>query len=792
MWHGRRCRWAVALAFAALPVGLYLGPLKGEYFGTLAVALWIYIMGYFVLKDQAYPFPLPIRLVCVFLILSSTILLTAVPWLFFGGGEGCNDFDPEMPNENGQRLQDFLPQTIIRIVSFWILAVLAMYMSVADHPESTYIRQSVRCVLYFWLGTGVRCIDTFLSACLGGDRDSDGVRDTVFRVNTIALMSVAFNLATSFLGDIWCIQLVIERLHAFQEAFGESLPCIKAINCLVVVMKICMPCVAFAAVLPDPTTLVVTTFTTLCLVVLVVLVSWAYSLPLKALRDSRKVDNKDDAMGKQLLKETKFAMRVIFAAQLGFVVAGFSMATFLLFFGLFPVTRTNAVTSVYQYSGLADSLGNAFCIVLLSASSLSLPKFSPKKAAVDIEEENLVNTDCTCGKQLGRTSSQASQSLKSATANDATCDACAWEIKVAELASRRVSVSNLLSFYTQLGSTRLMPHFSPEKSTTNDVVRHAVIPESRHGTTGVALAESWHHGVEDKSRNYFSMQNVLTKDYAPRMLSRSQQRMVTHHWANRFRDLVAAVVADALHLSRWDTVAQQLSSGDVGMLKERLAESGTLDSEYWICALCINQHASICGNSMGVRDTVTGEVLPSCDCSTPKYFNDHPVECELNKFDCMMKHLHRRYAQDFLQVVAIDTDFNLFSRAWCVAELVEAYNSHMDQHVMLHSPTVLEEHSGQLSSLKVENCAASRPEDKEAILLKIGAEADIERFNGRLQQLLLGSKGLLAGWLDGQKLLQEVGAIAARARTRCQNTKGMEVNQCQNDGSGDNSEGFAL
>jgi len=37
-----------------------------------------------------------------------------------------------------------------------------------------------------------------------------------------------------------------------------------------------------------------------------------------------------------------------------------------------------------------------------------------------------------------------------------------------------------------------------------------------------------------------------------------------------------------------------------------------------------------------------------------------------------------------------------------------------------------------------------------------------------LQQLLLGSKGLLAGWLDGQKLLQEVGTIAARARARCQ------------------------
>lgn len=59
-------------------------------------------------------------------------------------------------------------------------------------------------------------------------------------------------------------------------------------------------------------------------------------------------------------------------------------------------------------------------------------------------------------------------------------------------------------------------------------------------------------------------------------------------------------------------------------------------------------------------------------------------------------------------------------------------------------------------------------EDKEAILSKIGPSPEIAKFNERLQQLLLGSKGLLAGWLDGQKLLQEVGTIAARARARCQ------------------------
>ena len=39
-------------------------------------------------------------------------------------------------------------------------------------------------------------------------------------------------------------------------------------------------------------------------------------------------------------------------------------------------------------------------------------------------------------------------------------------------------------------------------------------------------------------------------------------RMVTHHWSNRFCDLVAAVLADALDLKRWDVVAGRLRSSE--------------------------------------------------------------------------------------------------------------------------------------------------------------------------------------------------------------------------------------
>ena len=96
----------------------------------------------------------------------------------------------------------------------------------------------------------------------------------------------------------------------------------------------------------------------------------------------------------------------------------------------------------------------------------------------------------------------------------------------------------------------------------------------------------------------------------------------------------------------------------------------------------------------------------------------------------MMNYLYLQYGWHFVQVVAIDRDFQLFSRAWpgqsvtlngsrrCVAELVEASNSHLDQHVMLHSPEVLEKHSGQLERLSVEECHAAREEDKDLILSK--------------------------------------------------------------------------
>ena len=43
----------------------------------------------------------------------------------------------------------------------------------------------------------------------------------------------------------------------------------------------------------------------------------------------------------------------------------------------------------------------------------------------------------------------------------------------------------------------------------------------------------------------------------------------------------------------------------------------------------------------------------------------------MNKFDDMIEYLAAR-DPDFGQVIAVDGDFVLFSRAWCVAEIVMA------------------------------------------------------------------------------------------------------------------------
>jgi len=334
----------------------------------------------------------------------------------------------------------------------------------------------------------------------------------------------------------------------------------------------------------------------------------------------------------------------------------------------------------------------------------------------------------------------------------------AWRSKVRELAERSIDVGSLLEFHSLLGTPQVMPHYDPRRHTTNDVVRGAIVPLSRRGDRGQAYTA------------------FLTPSSAVTMPS----RMVTHDWQNIFVHLVAAVVADALDLNEYHDIAKMLTHGMHADLRLRLEEARAMQQRYWICAFCVNQHTSICGSfgnpppqgsvayerwDANRRDTVTGAIHPLCCCSEPKSFNDAPdSSCELDKFHDMMALLASKVV-DFQQVLAVDRNFNVFSRLWCVAELVQAYVSYIPQRVILLSEKVLDVDNADLSlysklvNLSVFECHATRAEDKEAILAKI---PDVYEFDAQIHALIFSERGLLANRLVGTDILRAAAKSARR------------------------------
>ena len=234
-----------------------------------------------------------------------------------------------------------------------------------------------------------------------------------------------------------------------------------------------------------------------------------------------------------------------------------------------------------------------------------------------------------------------------------------WHQKVEELAGRGFTLDALIQFYKGLGKD-YMEHFKGGMSTTADVVRSAIIPLSRE-------------------------QRCAYSEVMMRGACLKPAVMVTHGWGNIFSDLVAAILADALDEIEYDMIAYMLGA-DLEQLETWVKAAGVGSRSYWVCALCVNQHAGICGgNPYKAMDTVTGTEYSLCDCGLPKAFNDtEPVlngdgpsiPCEMNKFDDMMQ-LISAENQEFAQVIAIDASFVLFSRACCCSLVFNAiYNKY--------------------------------------------------------------------------------------------------------------------
>ena len=478
-------------------------------------------------------------------ILSATLVVTLIPWIFFGGHQGCSEFDVTMQTAWGLSFEDFWFQFTIRAVLSWTLAPIVVFMLLADHFASPYVRESIRCVLYMYLAQLLKTLGTAFDACHGTDLDGDNVRDMAYERDQLAGFASAYGTGAAFLSDIWCLQLVVERLRALEETYGQPLPCSRSIlwmSRLNIWMFFALAAMNFT---PPIASWVVSILSTFSIGLITLLIWRAYAVPLHVLQAALRLEAVDGVL-LQLHKEAKFAMRVIRKAQIALVLASFSMGWHIASWGVSWVIIAQWTNDAFQYGAMVDTMGNTVCLLLLVNSSLHLPRCIPTCYAAQsaVDSELTEELGCTCGKKVGL----PRRSQLDGEANDVvSCDKCAWAEKVAEIADRRVAVGQLLDFHKRLGSENLMPHFDPLRSTTNDVVRHAIIPESRCGNLGKALAE------------------VL-----PRR-STGTPRMVTHHWQNRFSDLLAVVVADSLGMKRWDSIAQQLSTKQEEALKDRLS-----------------------------------------------------------------------------------------------------------------------------------------------------------------------------------------------------------------------------
>ncbi|CAE7625670.1 PAO [Symbiodinium sp. CCMP2592] len=211
-------------------------------------------------------------------------------------------------------------------------------------------------------------------------------------------------------------------------------------------------------------------------------------------------------------------------------------------------------------------------------------------------------------------------------------------------------------------------------------------------------------------------------------------KMVTHSWRNKFTHLMAAILADALDAEKYDEIAQGLVEREFEPLTKALRRKGRLDVRYWVCAFSVNQHTGICA-SPPLTDS-TGNAIMPCTCRTAKHFKGDLSE--MNKFDDMMaymkKSLRRQGKARLEQVVALEVDFSLLTRVWCLAELVEAHELHLLQAIKIHSVAARDLCLHRLAQLDVRDAEASFPADKDLVLSKID---DKDAFNVALQDLVL-------------------------------------------------------
>lgn len=195
--------------------------------------------------------------------------------------------------------------------------------------------------------------------------------------------------------------------------------------------------------------------------------------------------------------------------------------------------------------------------------------------------------------------------------------------------------------------------------------------------------------------------------------------------------MIASVIADALGERTYEDTLEQLTMDGLGTIWERLSFLRKLDEVWWISPFSINHHASICH---------TPSDADSHGLSFQKAQSFDTEHCDMDELNDMMNYMHATVPMEtghaFKHIVSCDVEFQVFSRLWCVAEVVLAFKQNIDILLLVHSESALNEHARQIKSLDVRMSATSRPEDKDMILARIPC---VGNFNQALQDLLLGS-----------------------------------------------------
>jgi hypothetical protein len=231
--------------------------------------------------------------------------------------------------------------------------------------------------------------------------------------------------------------------------------------------------------------------------------------------------------------------------------------------------------------------------------------------------------------------------------------------------------------------------YDPNTSTTKEVVYRAITRLTRKITSSNK-----------------SMSTIMTGGRCcfPRCL-------ISHTWGNVFTHTIAACVADALGDKCYFHLVPRLQEFEgVRALIHELGHE-RLMMTYWICALPINQHTVACDKCEPVEWQCTA-------CGVGKITSG--PQSEIGAFDIMMRVLAACDSQ-FYQVVAVDKQAIVVNRVWVVAEIAEAIQQQLTQHIIPHFPLPLSDYSMQqkMKVISVETCKATEPADKVFVLSRI-------------------------------------------------------------------------